>query len=766
MNKDGSLPAGKAITKGGRSMDRENQRVVRTTVWSAGAGCHGGCGVRLHVKDGKLIKIEGDEDHPWNRGRLCPRALAMTQYIYHPERLKYPMKRVGERGEGKWERISWEEAYDTIEKRLKKIRDEYGAESVIFCQGTGRDVGGPISFLAYAYGSPNWVQLGLSGQSCYTPRLAAMFATFGDYAVLDASQFLENRYDDPEWQPPGCIIIWGNDPVPTCPDGFHGHWIVECMKRGSKLIVVDPRVTWVASRAKYHLRIRPGTDGALALGMLNVIINENLYDKEFVDRWVHGFEELKKRVQEYTPSRVSKITWIPEDLILEAARIYATTKPAAIQWGLPICMDPEGTTVAQAVCHLWCITGNLDVPGGNVIARPSHGVITYPYTSAELRKLYGEELVKKLNEKRIGAWRYPMVKNFRGWAQNDMTIEQVMTGQPYPIKAAWIQTTNVLGGQGADPRYHYEALRKLDFIVVVDLFLNPTSMALADIVLPAATFAEKIGLRTWWAPLSVIVKAVEHEECKTDWEINFELAKRFNPEVVKWASVKDLINDRLSVSGRTYDELAAKGSWEMPPKGHHTRPYRRYEKGLLREDGKPGFNTPTGKVELWSTRYEEWELDPLPYYEEPPESEVRTPDLFKEYPLILGTGRRSVAYFHSEHRMIPWLREIDPDPIVEIHPATARELGIQNGEWVYIENKRGRIMRKVLVTPVVHPKMVMVPHGWWLPEEDGREPNLYGVWRYNVNQLVPLGCQGRSGFGGGAFKTVLCRVVKIPKGEI
>ncbi len=736
-------------------------KVIRTTVWSAGAGCHGGCGVKLLVKDGRVVKVEGDEGHPWNQGRSCPRVLSLTQYMYHPDRVTHPLKRVGERGAGKWVRISWEEAFDTIVQRLTEIGDKYGRESVLFCQGTGRDIGGPISLLAYSYGSPNWVQFGLSGQSCYTPRLAAMFATMGDYAVMDASQFLEKRYTDPQWTLPQCIVVWGQNPPPTCPDGFFGHWIVDCMKRGSELIVVDPRVTWLASRGKHHLQIRPGTDGALALGMMNVIINESLYDKDFVDKWTYGFDQLKERVQEYTPDKVADITWIPKQELIAAARFYATSKPAAIHWGVPIDMDPQGSVVAQAISHLWCITGNVDIPGGNVIARPSHGVTAYPYSTAELERLYGEEFMKNILSRKIGASRYPMVRDFRQWAQPDLAVDQVLSGDPYPVKAAWIQTTNILGGQAADTRKHYEALKRLEFIVVVDLFHNPTSMAVADIFLPAATFAEKDSLRSWWTPLSTIVKAVQVGECKSDWEINFELARRFNPKGVPWRDVKELFDSRLEAAGMTFDQLADRGGWEMAPEGHPSMPYRRYEKGLLRPDGKPGFNTSTGRLELWSKRYEGWGLDPLPYFEEPPESPIKTPELWEEYPLILGSGARSAVFFHSEHRMISWLRELDPYPVVEINPQTARELDIENGEWVCIESKRGRVKRKAKVTPIVPPWLVMTPHGWWLPETQGTEPYLFGIWDYNVNQLIPTGCQSQSGYGGGAYKTMLCRIVKI-----
>lgn len=739
---------------------KEYDSIHHTTVWSAGPGCHGGCGVKLFLKDGKVVKVEGDENHPWNQGRSCPRVLALTQYMYHPNRVTTPLKRVGARGEGKWEKISWNEAYDIIEKKFNELAEKHGKKSVLFCQGTGRDIGGPMSLLAYSYGSPNWGQIGLSGQSCYTPRLVAMLATFGDYAVVDAGQFFEKRFNAPEWKSPQCVMVWGHNLPSSCPDAFFSHWVLEMKRRGAKFIVIDPRVSWIASRADLHLRVRSGTDGALALGMLNIIINEGLYDKEFVEKWTYGFDELKKRIADYPPEKVAGITWISKEQIIAAARLYATSKPAALHWGLPIDMCPQGDVVAQAISQLWCITGNLDVPGGNVIARPSHGITFYPMSTDGLVALYGEEFVKNVLHEKIGAAEYPMVRDYRHWVQPDLAVDQMISGKPYPIKAAWIQTTNILGGQGADTKKHYDALKQCEFVVVVDTFQNPTSMAAADIFLPAATFAEKDSGRTWWSPLSVTAKAVQVGDCKSDWEINFDLAKRFNPKAVPWKNVREMFNERLKPSGFSFEEIAAKGSWLMPPEGP-TRPYRRYERGLLRADKKPGFNTPTGKVELWSKRLEEWKLDPLPYYEEPPESPVRTPELWKEYPLIMGTGRRSSVYFHSEHRMIPWLREIDPDPIVEIHPDVAGKLDIDDGEWVYVENKRGRIKRKAKVTPVVPPWMVMVPHGWWLPETQGTEPYLFGIWEYNCNQLIPTGCQSKSGYGGGAYKTMLCRVTKI-----
>ena len=735
--------------------------MYRTASWSAGPGCHGGCGQKLYVKDGRLVRVEGDENHPWNQGRSCPKVLALTQYMYHPDRITRPLKRVGARGDGKFEPISWQEAYDTCEQRLNEIKRKYGAESAIFVQGTGRDIGGPITLLAYSFGSPNWVQLGLSGHSCYTPRLTAMKGVVGDYMVADCSQFLEKRYDDPQWAAPEVIITWGQDSTTGCPDSFFGHWVVDCMKRGSKIIAVEPRNTWLSSRALHHLQLRPGTDGALALGMLNVVINEGLYDKAYVNQWVDGFEQLKQRVQQYPVDKVAAITEIPAQTIVAAARAFAKAKQAAVQWGVAVDMCADSPAVAHAITCLSVITGNIDIPGGQVIARPSHGVTTYPFSTEELIKLYGADLIKRLNEKRVGADVYPMVKNFRGWSQPDMVIDQIDSGKPYPIKAAWIQTANPIGGQAARARFHLEAMQKLEFIAVVDLFHNPTTMALADLILPAATFPEKDSIRSWWAPLQTMKKRVQVGECKSDWEINFELAKRFNPEGMKrWNTLEELFNERLAPSGMTFAQVEERGGHQMPSEGQ-AKPYRRHERGLLRGDGKPGFNTRSGKLEVYNETFKGWGLDPLPYYTEPPQSALSTPELHKKYPLVMITGARSQLFFHAEHRMIPWLREKMPDPFVEIHPQTAAKFGISDGEWIYLENDMGRVKRKAKLSLKVKPTHVHTMHGWWLPELEGKAPSLFGVWDYQINQLIPGPQCSKAGFGGGQYKTTLCTLSKI-----
>ena len=805
--------------------------IIRTTTWSAGPGCHGTCGVLAYVRDGKLVKVEGDPDHPWNQGRLCSRCLAITQYVYHPDRLTHPLKRVGQRGEGKWQEISWEEAFDLIEQRMNKIREEFGPESVIFAMGTGRDIGPWICLLAYAYGSPN-VMFSLSGVACYSPRIAATETVQGDYCILDAAQWFPKRYEDPHYKIPECIIVWGYNIPASCPDNIFGHWIIDLMKKGTRIIAIEPRLTWFASRAEKWLQLRPGTDGALAMGFLNVVINENLYDKGFVEKWTNAphlirsdtgkllrendlikggspanfvvwdtkrkkpmvwdsenvayklpdvkpalegnfkvsladgttvtaktvWAAFHEEVNNYPVKRVSEITWLPEKDIIEAARLYAKSKPASIHWGVAIDMTPAITPTAQAIAALWCLTGNLDTPGGNVIARYAFDAVAYALPGAEgVIRLESEEADKK----RIGADRYGPLNKFILRAQPDLALEQIFTEKPYPIKGMWIQACNPVAGIGLDPKKWAEAIKKLDFVVAVDLFMTPSTQ-LADVVLPAASFLEKDGVRSWWIPLQTINKAITVGECKPDVEINFELAKRFNPNL-RWKNIYELFDEIIKPSGLTFKQLQEKG-WAFPPQGHPSAPYHRFEKGLLRPDKKPGFQTPSGRIELYSSLREEWGLEPLPHYEEPPFTPVSQPELFKKYPLILSTGRRSPVYFHSEHRNIPWLRQIDPDPVVEIHPQTAGSLGIEDGEWVWVENWMGRCKLKAKLTPVVPRWMVMAAHGWWFPEKPGAEPSLFGVWESNINQLIPMGFQGKDGLGA-PIKHLLCRLYKVSEEE-
>ncbi|MDR2715792.1 MAG: molybdopterin-dependent oxidoreductase, partial [Coriobacteriaceae bacterium] len=568
----------------------------------------------------------------------------------------------------------------------------------------------------------------------------------------DYSQYFPDRYDDEDYSVPECVVIWGTNPLASNSDGNFGHWTVDAMKRGSRLVVIDPRLTWLAAKADLWLQVRPGTDAALALGMINIIIQENLFDREFVELWSYGFDALAERAAEYPVEKVSEITWVPQEKIVQAARLYAQSKPAMIHWGLAVDMTKESVPITHGINALMTITGNLDVPGGNVITELPCGVAGY-YG-------WGFDLINREQfEKRIGMGKYPMIRYGIPLASPDEMVEAILTDKPYPIRAMWIQANNPIACMGADPKRTYESLSKLEFVVVVDLFHTPTTVAFADIVLPAAAFPERNGIRAVFYYAQSMNQVTQIGETKGDAEICRLVGKALNPDAWPFESEEEIWDSLAQGSGLTFKELQEHGQMI------HPNIYRKYAEGRLRmEDDQPGFNTPTGRVEMYSTRMEEFGLDPLPYYEEPPTGPVSTPELMGEYPLILTTGGREQAFFHSEHRQVASLRATHPLPEVQIHPETAKGHGIEAGDWVWIENPLGRCRQKASVTNVVPPWLVHADHGWWFPEEEAAEPHLFGVFTSNVNQLIPYNC-GRSGFGN-SYKSAVCRVYKVKEGEM
>lgn len=729
----------------------------RTCAWSPPGDHPVGCGMYLTVKDGKVVKVEGDESHPITQGRLCIRCLALPEVMYNEKRVLHPMKRdPAKRGTNAWEEITWDEALDIIEEQVNRIKATYGAEAIVAFQGTGREATLYKTPLAYAaLGTPNSC-FPMSGDSCYGPRCSvADFILGAGYPELDYAAYFPDRYDDPRWECPKYIVLWGKDPLFSNPDGFYGHTIIDIMKRGAKLIVVDPRVTWCATRAEYHLQLRPGTDAALGLGMINVIIQEDLYDHEFVEKWCYGFEELKKRAAEYPLDKVEKITWVPADLIAAAARAIATNHPSSFMWGLAIDTNSNGVQAGHCVLILAAILGDLDVPGGVTLAVPASFMGKWRYECAK-------QLPPGMLEKQITN---PKYKGFRAAhliAHPDEILKTLETEKPYPLKMAWFYATNPIANTtNAQPERWYNGLMKMEFNVCQDIVMTPTAMGLCDLFLPVTTFAEHDGmvLPHFGRNTHMIMamnKVVEVGDCKSDLEIDFMVGKRLNPKAWPWDNVADFFTEQMHNGGvdKTFEELQEDGWYQMPFE------YRKYEKGLLRSDGEPGFNTPTGLVELQSSLYEDWGEDSLPYFEENKYTPMSRPDLADEYPLIMNTGGREPTSFHSEHRMVPSLRKFMKWPLVQINPADAEKYGIDDGDWVCIENPLGKAIEKAQVTPTVLAGTIHAQHGWWYPEQDGEAPNLFGVWKSGINKLIPSDAIGRIGFGA-PYKNVLCKISKV-----
>ncbi|SHN58474.1 molybdopterin-containing oxidoreductase family protein [Desulfitobacterium chlororespirans] len=711
-----------------------------------GPGCHDNCGVLMYVKDGNLMKIEGDPENPYNQGRLCPRCLAGKEMIYHPDRLLHPMKRIGARGENKWEKITWDEAYDLCEKKIKEVADKYGSESIVVMQGTGRDINGYGPRTAKSFNTPNYASF-LSGNGCYIPRLVSTAFKMGDFPIADYSQFSIKRYEDPKWVPPGIIVIWGNNPVVANSDGTLGHWIVECMKRGSELIVIDPKLTWIASRAKYWLPVRPGTDAALAIAFANVICAEGLEDKEFVKKWTSGFEDFKKNSEEYPPEKVADICGIDKQLIIDAARAFANAESACLQWGVAMDHNSEGFLTGMAILDLVALTGNIEKPGSMVIAHPCFGVADTWQPASGTSVEDEEKMAKQLNQK------YPALQAGR-MCSPDMILEAMETAEPYPVKALWLQTTNPIVCMGGESKRVLKACQTLDFIAVVDMFMTPTALALADVILPAASFAERIGLighQPYY--LGPIIQAIEPlGECKSDQQIIYEIGKRFDPTGNPWKNDEEFYNFVLRNTPLKYDELKEQ-TWLYPE-----FEYYKHEKGLLREDGQPGFNTSDGKYQFNCETLGFFGLETLASFEEPPESPVTTPELAKEYPLVLTTGARRWGFFHSEHRQSPSMRRLHPFPQVTMNPETAANYGIKEGDWVKIENNLGECRMKAEFLEGMRKDTVSADHAWWFPERDPEDGTLFGAFESNINLLVPMR-PGKSGLAN-SYKTLLCKISK------
>ena len=715
---------------------------MKKVVRSVCQACHSECGVLVHVNNGKAIKVEGDPKHPMSRGFICVKGQAEPQRTYHPDRLKYPLRRVGDRGEGKWEQVSWDKVLAEIAEKLTAIKEKFGPESIALINGTGPRHAHFSSLLPHALGSSNKISVDL--HICLAPAMVAEHSTIGHSITMERG---------PDYQNTNCILVFGGHPLVSHPP--RGVELVEAKrKRKAKLIVVDPRKTQLASQADLWLQIRPGTDAALALGMMNVIINEHLYDKEFVDEWCYGFDKLIERVSKYTPDKVSEITWIPADKIMEATRMYATTKPAVLHRRVAIDQNINSTQTGRALINLVALTGNIDVRGGNLLTSRLEGYL--PSTTLSGR----EEPLKpspEVLEKRIGSKEFPLISGPEAvfpFVTSFLAFEAMDTGKPYPIKALHCAGANpIINVQKS--KWVLSALKKLELLVVVDFFMTPTA-EIADYILPATTWLEREELCDipYMNCISTRQKAIEPlYECWDDLKIVIELIKRIpwaNRKMVPWDSVKGCYEWLVKGTGLTFDEFKRRGYIVVPFK------YKKYEEA--------GFKTPSGKVELYSTIFEKYGYDPLPDFKEPLESPVNTPELAKDYPLILITGSRYIEYFCSEGRQISQLRKRMPDPLVEIHPDTARAISIGDGDWVWIETPRvmgERVKFKAKLTTNIDPRVVHAAYGWWFPEKPGPE---HGCFDSNINVILSADPPREEICGSVPLKGTLCRIYKCDSG--
>jgi thiosulfate reductase / polysulfide reductase chain A len=708
------------------------EKIIRTIC----QGCHSECGVLVHVDKGRVTRIKPDRNHPISRGYICVKGVNYAHFTHHRDRLKYPLKRVGAKGAGKWERVSWGDALSDIAAKLTRIKDKHGVRALGAFHGTApRQSLFSCRLLASALGTPNVANTDL--HICHAPSMVAEFATFGCSALQE---------EGPDYTASKCIFVCGGNPLISHPP--RGRDLLEGVKNNqAKLIVVDPRRTKLAAQADMWLQIRPGTDVALILAMLHTIISENLYDKTFVDKYCYGFDRLKEHVKDFPAEKAAQVTWLEADRIKEAARLLAKTKPAIIHHRVAVEHNLNSTQTDRALAILAAITGNLGVKGGNLLPThipgfvPTGGVVGHCKLPPE--KARG----------RLGGRQYPLIAGPEPlflFVHAALAAEAMLHEKPYGLKGLFLAGANPVVNM-QNTRRTWEAFKQLDLFVASDFFMNPTA-ELADYVLPATTWLERDECcdEQYMACIAARQKAVEPiGESRDDVQMVIDLIDRIpwaDRKYIPWKSAAEFNNFRLAGTGLTFDKFKEKGYITVDTQ------YRQYE--------KDGFATPTGKVELYSTIFEKNGHPPLPSYIEPPQSEFSTPDLLDQYPYVLLTGGRTIEYYHSSGRQIKPLRDRMPNPLIELHPDTAQKEDIAEGDWVWVETpqiKGERVKFRAHLTTELDPRMVHVQHGWWFPENPSPD---HGIFESNINVVLTDDPPREEICGSVATRGTLCRIYK------
>ena len=647
--------------------------------------CQTACGMIAYVSEGVLRRVKADPNHPGSRGDMCPKGAAARQVVYSPDRLKYPLRRTN----SGFQRISWEEAMDIIATRLLEIRSKYGAETLVRCHGAPVTEANRAGFrqLVAAYGSNNL--LGAS-HLCHVPRTVAFSTVFGGMA-------------EPDYKNTRCMVVWGANPADSrrlgeggATYGRYSRLIHDMKRRGTKLIVIDPRHINLVDIADKWLPIEPGRDDALALAMLNVITSEELYDKEFVTQWTVGFDRLAEHVERFTPEWAEDITKLQASDIREVARMYATIKPALIRQGNFVDQYPNAVQTTRAIGILCAITGNLDIPGGNIFF--PHPILSSVITGSPAAK-------------RLSADKYPLFPR----VPFPCFADAILSRDPNRPRAMIAYHSNP-ALINADSGKTLRALEKLEFLVVCDIFKSATA-ELADIILPDVSVFERYGFSCYTSTeggyVALRSKVIEPVgESRSVFEIEYELAKRMELDTAyPWTNTEEWIQYRIKASGISLDDLKEKSVIYV------TSPvkYRKYLDN--------GFKTPSGKVEIYSQRLKDYGHPPLPEYKEYDAAFASQPALMESYPLI-GTTRRPGAYVHTRFRNIPALRKIEPEPLIRISPNDAKSREIMDGDLTIVKSAKGMIKIRAKVTDEISPGVVIVDFGWGNPWDQGPNVNL------------------------------------------
>lgn len=703
--------------------------------------CPAGCWVRVTLDaDGRLGSVRADDTS--DLGMICTLGQHSAEIVYSEDRIRTPLKRVGPKGTYEFAPISWDEAYDVLVTRLEAVKEESGPEATAIYTGRGGfelsmcDIYQPAgvavssaSSVLFPFGSPN--TLGV-GALCYVSfAMIAPHVTMGGMLV-DMFSDLENA---------DLIVVWGANPATDCPP-LDFHRILAARQRGAEVIVIDPRRTATAGLTDAEwVAVRPGTDGALALGLCAVLLAEELYDKAFVDRWTHGFDDFARYVQHYRPEEVERITGVPAATVVSLARRIADADGAAPVMYSGLEYNDSGVQCIRATQVLWALAGQLDVPGGRCFSMKENlfrvnrsGLVPNP----DVRKALGRD-------------RFPVYSNYRGESHAIALPESVLHGNPYRIRSLIILGGSIITSW-PQPAIWRKTLGALDFLVTIDRQLTADA-AYADLVLPATTGYEIDSYMTYGPIFRLREKVIEPVgEARNDYFILAELARRLGYGHLYPQTEEEVLAYVLEGTGFTLETVReAGGTVQLDTV---ILQYKKWEKGLLRGDGRPGFDTPTGKFEIASTFLEEHGYDGLPVYTEPGEGPLAQPELAKRFPLVFNSGARVTTDFRSQFHAVPGLVARRPEPTVTINAEDARERVIEHGDQVVVRTPRGAVTMRALVTDDIVRGAVDANMG-------GGGPVGPKAWQEcNVNELTDLQRYDPiSGFP--VYKTLLCEVEKV-----
>lgn len=676
--------------------------------------CYNSCGILIDIKNGIPVAIRGDKDQSMSRGHLCTKGMAALEILNHPSRLTSPLLKTYSASESHWHPIGWDEALDRVAQGLNQVKEKYGARSVVFARGGSKGMADDhLARFANLFGSPN-----ITGAAyiCYSPCLLASKHTYGFLAYPDLTY------------PPRSVVLWGFNPKDTHPPVYRE--LKMAQKNGAKIILIDPAANPSAKNPFCWLKPCPGKDLSLALGILKVIIEEQLYDKIFVEKWTIGFSRLKSHVASFSLEKIQEQTWVDKTLIRKVAKHICLEKPGCILWGNALEATKDSYQACRAISMIRALSGNLGLPGTD-IQWSKRG---------ELRRrspefLLTDRITPQDRNHRLGT-KAGLLPDF-GFVPHHLAVKAMLESDPYPVRGAYLQNANMIIAN-EDAVKTEAALKSLDFCVATEMFMTPTA-ALADIILPSASFLEFDSVEQPWHSSTAVVqqKVASLGQTKSDGQTLNALARRMGFDPV-WKNHEACLDFYLEPAGIRFSEFRKMGELSGPP--------------CYREHEKKGFPTSTGKIELYSDFLDGLGFDPLPKIDD--KNHVSAGNKF---PLVL-TSRKSRHFCHSSGRQIPSLRNRCPHPVVWIHPGTAKKYAIKAGDEVFIRTAKGKIRQTAFLTEDIDTRVVVAEHGWWFPEHG--LSSKFGSRQSNLNLLTDGDCRTNKEIGSSSLRGIFCAIEK------